>query len=338
MISKGKLSRKGFIKITAITGGILVGGKYLFDLIGEEYVTVRDTRMLMGTIINLVVVAESKFAGKQAVMTTFAELGRQAAIFDHRTSDSPIARLNQVGYLANPPIELVVVLEKARVISEMTGGAFDITVKPLVDLYRQVHHDRSGLPDDNAVQQALTLVGYKELKISADQVELTQTGMAITLDGIAKGYVVDSGVGHLKKLGYRNVFVEAGGDLVAAGTKEAQTPWRVGVQPPRPENSDFVMSFNISDQAVATSGDYMQYYSQDLVHHHIIDPRTGYSAPHIASSTVIAPTCIQADGFATALMVLEPGSGIELMNLVPEIEGLLISKKLEEFRSVGFCK
>ena len=109
----------------------------------------------------------------------------------------------------------------------------------------------------------------------------------------------------LKQHGFVNVLVEAGGDLMAAGMKDEKRPWRIGVQSPRPDADMAQMRFSLSNRAAATSGDYMQAFTSDLRQHHIIDPRTGYSAPDLASVTVTAPTAMLADGLATAVMVLE---------------------------------
>jgi thiamine biosynthesis lipoprotein len=334
MTLKEKLSRRDFIKITAVAGGALVGGKLLIDLFDEQrFITVKETRVLMGTIINLSVVAHSQSDAEHAIEATFAELEHQIAVFDHRSPYSPVSILNRDGVLIDPPVEFLVVLKQASVVSGMTNGAFDVTVKPLIDLYQQTQPD---LPGEEDVQRALGLVDYRKLAVSNEQVGFTQPEMQITLDGIAKGYIVDAGVAQLRKLGYGNIFVEAGGDLMASGTKEGEIPWRVGVQSPREGEGGILASFNVMDQAVATSGDYMQYFSQDMNHHHILDPRTGYSAPYVASSTVLASNCMIADAIATALMVLQPSEGIRILNEAPGVEGMLITKSMEEIKSASF--
>ena len=114
--------------------------------------------------------------------------------------------------------------------------------------------------------------------------------MGITLDGIAKGYIVDEGVAVLKQAGFDNILVEAGGDLAASGLKEAALPWQIGIQAPRQGHSSLLGKFAVRDQAIATSGDYMQPFTPDLSQHHILDPRAGYSAPELASATVVAPS------------------------------------------------
>ena len=330
---KQKISRRDFIKITAVLGGSLVGGKMLVDVMGEQAVTVSETRILMGTIINLAVVAESKSQGEHAVAATFAELERQIAIFTHRIGESPVAVLNASGVLTDPPAELVEVLRLANAISIKTGGAFDVTVKPLIDLYQQAQPD---LPAADAVRAALALVDYKNLLVSDDEVAFALPGMAITLDGIAKGYIVDAGVAQLRKLGFENVFVEAGGDLMASGQKAAQTPWKVGVQSPRQSQEGIIASFGVNDQAVATSGDYMNYFSADLGSHHILNPHSGFSSPYLSSATIVAPTCAQADALATALMVMEQRAAIEVVDGMSDVEAVLVTKELEILSSRNF--
>ena len=208
-----------------------------------------------------------------------------------------------------------------------------MTVKPLLDLYQKAQPEQ---PSDELVQAALALVDYKNLMISDEEISFAVPGMAITLDGIAKGHVVDVGVARLRELGFENVFVEAGGDLMASGQKAAQTVWEVGVQSPRMSENHLLASFGVSDQAVATSGDYMQYFSTDMSRHHILDPHSGYSAPYLSSATVVAPSCAQADTLATALMVMDQGAGVALVDTMPDVEAMLVTKDMQIIRSKNF--
>lgn len=327
------ISRRDFIKITAMAGSALLGGKMLLDLLDEGYITVKETRVLMGTIINLAVVAESKPAGEQAVAAAFAEFERLVAIFNHRNPVSPVAVLNRAGILDKPPAELVEVLDQAVEISRRSGGAFDVTVKPLLDLYQ---HTRPNLPDSQAVSQTLSFIGCEKMDISPERISFNGSGMSLTLDGIAKGYIVDNGTAKLKCLGYTNVFVEAGGDLMASGSKAAATPWRVGVQSPRAGKANILAKFDVTDQAVATSGDYMQFFTPDMKHHHILDPRIGLSPTELASVTVFSKSAMHSDALATAVMVLGGNAGMALIEASPDVEGLLITKDLKQIQSSGF--
>jgi len=327
------ISRRNFIKISAVAGSMLVGGKLLFDLAADKIVTVKEARTLMGTVINLSVVAESRAAGEAAVESTFAELTRQVEIFNHRDPESAITTLNRTGKLLNPPKELVEVLVLANQVSEMTGGAFDASIKPLVDLYQG---SQPALPGDDTLASVLALVGYNQLSISKEEIAFKQPGMAITLDGIAKGYIVDAGTAVLKDLGYKNVYVEAGGDLMASGVKEGDVPWKIGIKSPRDSESGVMDKLNVSDQAVATSGDYFQYYSADMRHHHIIDPRIGYSDPGLASVTVVSGKATLSDALATGVMVLGAEQGMRLIDSIPGVEGYLITKNLAVVKSSDF--
>ena len=256
------------------------------------------------------------------------------AIFTHREDNSPVAVLNRTGKLANRRRNWWKCWQRQTGSANFTNGAFDVTVKPLVDLYQDAQPD---LPDADAVEAAHGLVDYTKLTVTSDEISFCQPGMAVTLDGIAKGYIVDAGTAVLRRLGFANVFVEAGGDLMACGNKEGDAPWKVGVQSPRKEHSGVIARFNVKDQAVATSGDYMQNYSPDFIHHHILDARTGYSPLELTSATVIAPTCLQADALATAIMVMGQ-AGIQFIEELPLSEALLVTKEAVVLKTTGFIE
>ena len=130
--------------------------------------------------------------------------------------------------------------------------------------------------------------------------------------------------------------VEAGGDLSASGNKTPGTPWRIGIQDPRGVTARLLASVDVAGRALATSGDYMQPYSDDRLHHHILDPRTGYSSPELASCTVIAPTAALADGLATAAMVLGAEGSLALTDALPDCEGFFVAKDSSSRRTAGF--
>ncbi len=326
------LSRRGFIQITAVAGGVLLGGKVLIDLLDKSLVEVRETRLLMGTVINLAVLADSHASGAAAVETTFTELERQAKIFNHRDPVSPLAVLNRDGRLSRPPQELVEVLSQSVQISEVSGGAFDVTVKPLVDLYRQSQPE---LPSTDMIDNILGLVDYAQIAISGEEISFSQPGMGITLDGIAKGYIVDAGTAVLRRLGFENVYVEAGGDLMVSGHREEDIPWKIGIQSPREYRSNLMARINLSNRGMATSGDYQQYFSADMRFHHIIDPRLGFSSPELASVTVLSENAMRSDALATAVMVMGVEMGLSLLGNLPGVEGYLVTKSLVEHRTAG---
>lgn len=286
--------------------------------------SVSVSRVLMGTVVNLTVLGEDRAAAETAVTATLDHMSDLESILSRHQPGSELSQLNQHGRVANASQPLLDLLQQARQLSEQTGGAFDISVKPLSDVY-QAHAKRGELPSAATVARTLPLVDYRAVQVNGRDIQLARSGMGITLDGIGKGYIVDAGTAVLKQHGFVNVLVEAGGDLMASGVNSRQQAWRIGLQPPRPQVETSTARFSLHNQAAATSGDYMQPFTADLSQHHILDPRTGYSAPEFASVTVIAPSAMLADGLATAVMVMGE-DGLALVEHMAGCEALAVTK------------
>lgn len=333
-ISRSKeplIGRRRFLQIVAVGG--VAAAAYRIGIRPETSAlrVARETRLMMGTQINLVVYGQDQEQCDEALRATFERMGDLDRMLSRHKSDSELSRLNVQGYLEETPPELLEVVDLAETISSRTDGAFDITVLPLLSLY-----EKDTMPTKDALQQTLGLVGYTALQRRGRKLSFTHSGMGITVDGIGKGYVVDQGVAVLRNKGFDAVFVEAGGDLMVSGMKPADKPWRIGIRNPRPQQSDDFLAIELTNQAVATSGDYMQAFSEDLSNHHIIDPRTGFSPPELSSATVVAPTVALADGLATAAMVLGPERSLALLEESEGCEGLFIGKDLTYHRTSGF--
>lgn len=332
------LKRRDFLRI--IGAGSVAGiaalalGRDDRSAAAPEVVT--ETRLLMGTVVNMTLITPDRRAGQAAITACMNQMAGLEAVMSRYQSGSQLSRLNREGTLHAASPHLMRVLREAQRIAALTNGAFDVTVKPLVDLYQHSLDDGHGLPEADRVAAALARVGYRHLELGEDSVTLARAGMAVTLDGIAKGYIVDQGIGILHEAGFENVLVEAGGDLSASGSKAGRAPWRIGIQPPRDHAAPVMQTFTVTNQAAATSGDYMQSYTDTLAAHHILDPRTGYSAPELASATVIAANGMEADALATALMVMGPERGLALVETLSACEAYLIAKDARIWRSSGF--
>jgi thiamine biosynthesis lipoprotein len=314
------LSRRDFLKITALASAAAGMGttayRYFSNLAGLQKIS--ETHQLMGTIINFVIIAESKETAHEAIDKTVTKMQRLIQMYDYRRADSPLGKLNANGITYHAPAELIATIKQALQFSQLSQGAFDITVKPMLDAMRA---NKPTSPE---------LVGYRLLNIIRDELSFSRTGMAVTLDGIAKGSVVDAGVSKLQQLGFDSVLVEAGGDMMARGNQ-----WKVGITHPR-KQAEYIARISIQDQAVATSGDYMNYYSADHTAFHIIDPRTGRSPSELASATVIAPTAAEADALSTTMMVLGVEAGLKLIEKMPGASALLVAKDLTIYGSNRF--
>ncbi len=321
-MSANRLSRRDFLKITAI-GGAAALGLYL-GLDGEPRTTaVHETRLLMGTVVNLTIICDDRQTAKNAITACFDHMTELEAVLSRFQPQSQLSKLNQTGVVADAHPALLGLIKQSLELGDLTGGAFDITVKPLLDLYQAAP---GILPAPGKIEQALKQVDYQKINLSGQVIAFQQPGMSITLDGIAKGFIVDEGVAVLKRFGFKNVLVEAGGDLMGLGEKAPQAP--------RKEMGSMMTTFNVQNRALATSGDYMQSFTLDFSEHHIIDPHHGHSPSELASASIFALTAALADGLATAVMVMGV-QGIHLIENMANCEAYLITKGLDVLKTSG---
>lgn len=325
-----RLDRRNFLRIVAVAGGAGICWKLGLFGTSEQLHAARRAGQLMGTVVNLTVYGQDRDQAEHAVDATLATMQQLEKKLSRHMESSELYLLNLTGELANPSSELYDVLSLSQHLSKETGGAFDVTVLPLLKMFEE----KAGLPHGSGRDKAKDLIGYNEIQFSRQHIRFAQPGMQITFDGIGKGYIVDQGVATLRSLGFSNVCVEAGGDLMVSGQKAQDTPWRIGLRDPR--GSKKMVTIDVSDKAVATSGDYLQAFTSDLTHHHILDPRSGFSPPELASCTVTAPNVALADGLATALMVLGPEDGIDLIESLKDCETHMVDKHHKEYNSSGF--
>lgn len=217
----------------------------------------------------------------------------------------------------------------AQSVSEITHGAFDITVAPLVNAwgFGFGDHERKKIPD---VQSLLSCTGYRKVKLQNKQIIKADSCVMLDASAIAKGYAVDVIANLLAENGCKNYMVEIGGEVRCKGKNPKNRKWRIGIEKPELNKSatrkGLHTTVSISDAAIATSGNYRQFYSIDgKQYSHTIDPRTGYPANNnLLSVTVIAPTCIQADAYATAFMVLGVDSALHICGQQKKMECYLI--------------
>lgn len=323
------------MKVVAVAGA--AGACWQLGLFGSPRAVhaARRSQPIMGTVLNLTVYGQDQDQCEEALTRTIAVMQELETKLSRHMADSELAMLNESGFLDRPGADFLAVLDLSLDLSRRTAGAFDVTMLPLLRLHEEMRGSNDH-PDATRLAAARGLVGYDQLIRTESGIRFARPGMGITFDGIAKGYIVDRGTAALKSLGFPNVYVEAGGDLMVSGQKDRHDPWRIGIRPPRPAQDKKLVTIAVSDRAVATSGDYLQAFTPDLRHHHIIDPHQGFSPPELASSTVIAPTVALADGLATALMVLGAQDGLDLIESMDGCEAYLIGKDLRTLNTTGF--
>jgi thiamine biosynthesis lipoprotein len=264
-------------------------------------------------------------------------------------ADSEISRFNR-STITNEPLhvgdDFFQVFRKAQQLHTLSGGAWDATIKPLVDLWGFGNREPGDrLPNAAIVHSTLKAVGFDHIQ-SPGQGEIQKKLPSVTLDfaSIAKGYAVDQIALLLIDAGIGDFIVEIGGEVFASGVRQDGEKWRVGINLPDKQASlqDLYSVVRLSNRAMATSGDYRNFIERDgVVYSHIIDPRTGYPIQNnVASVTITAPDCTMADGLATAVVVMGMQKGKALIETLPGIEGLIIVRDpdgtLRDFPSSGF--
>jgi len=284
-----------------------------------------ETRNLMGTFVTITLLHPSRQQAQAVLGAAFQRLDALIRLFDRHDPASSVSVLNERGFLSGPPPELVKLLDRSRIIHSRTRGLFEITIKPVLDLYES---EKAGgrLPSASSIREALTRVGTSAVEISPQKIAFSREGMGITLDGIAKGTIVDETIAFIRKEGIRHALVDAGGDLRVFGGRGRDCPWRIGVYDPAGETKSQEIIL-LREGAVATSGNYMVYFDREKVHHHILSPESGTSPPWSTGTTVIAPSAETADALATALMLFSPEEGLSFINRRERLAALVLTRE-----------
>ncbi len=330
--------RRYFLRYSALLGLAAAGQTLIpataaeaFLFGGRRELKTTETRLVMGTYVSITVIHPSENAAQEAIALAFAEIDRLNGILSRHQDSTPLSLLNDRGSIDDAPDELVEVVENALAYHTSSGGAFDITVLPLLDLYRQ-RFEAGQRPDDSEIGERLSLVGSEQLIVDGRTLRFDRTGMGITTDGIAKGYIVDRAATILDGQGLENYLVNAGGDIRTRGSAAKGRPWTIAVQDPA-KGRRYPEVIRLADGAVATSGNYEIYYDEARLFHHIVDPHTGHS-PHLAKSvTILAPSAMAADALATAVFVQGPGAGTASIDTIEDAACLIIGSDDAVYRS-----
>lgn len=293
---------------------------------------VERTQSIMDTFVKISVVPPNSDQTKveKAIQEAFDRMRRVDTLMSTYKKNSEISELNRQGNITDPSKETSDVIQRAIEFSKISGGAFDITIRPLVEMWNEAK-ELKRLPSESKIKETLSLVGYDKIAFQKGGIYFKREGMKIDLGGIAKGYAVDKAVEALKEEGVAQALVNAGGDMYCLGKE-----WKVGIQHPRKKN-ELVEILRLKNKAVATSGDYRRYFTMEGKRFsHIIDPRTGRTVEEVPMSvTIVASDCTTADALSTAVFVLGPNKGMDLIEREDGIEGLIISEGGKVFVSSG---
>jgi thiamine biosynthesis lipoprotein len=298
--------------------------------------------LAMGSSLELTAWTADAPSADAAFAAVFAEFDRLDRMMSVWKPDSEIVRLNAAAGDHAVPVspELIEVLERARTISEWTGGKFDVTFAALSDLWKFDQDQDNTIPDPLEVKRRLALIDYRNLIVDehARTAFLTRKGMRAHLGGIGKGYAVERSVSIVRARGLRDFMIQAGGDLYVGG-QHGDRPWRLGVKDPRGQGDASFGTVELSDATFSTSGDYERFFMKDgRRYHHIIDPTTGEPARGCRSVTIVAPSATIADGLSTGVFLLGPVEGMALIERLPDVEGVIVSAANQVLVSSGLRK
>ncbi|MCM8779007.1 MAG: FAD:protein FMN transferase [Candidatus Omnitrophica bacterium] len=271
--------------------------------------TIKKGEFVLGTLGEIICVAE-KATCETAIEKAFREIKKLENLFSYFSKNSLVRQLNNAqGKPISVGEEFFAVIKKAKEISKKTGGAFDITISPLLKTWGFYEKEKPifSEPHSELIKEKLSLVGSEKIILDEEKksIVLKDKNMAIDLGGIAKGYIVDRAVKVMRDEGIKNALVNLGGDIFCLGKGENKSFWRIGIQDPL-NAGRIVGSLKLSDKAVATSGQYENFREiGGKKFGHIIDPRSGYPVEtDVLSVSVVAEDCLTADALATAIFVL----------------------------------
>jgi thiamine biosynthesis lipoprotein len=301
------------------------------------------TQRHMGTQFQVILYAAEEPSASRAARAAFARIAQLDGIMsDYRPASELMQLCKKAG---GPPVkvsdDLFRILVRSLEVARLSDGAFDVTVGPVVRLWRRARRTKR-FPDDERLTKARALVGYKMIKLDAKNqtVQLAKKGMQLDLGGIAKGYAADEAQAVLKKHGITRALVAASGDIALSGAPPGKRGWKIGIGPLANPNDRPKLYLLLENAAVSTSGDFEQHVEiGGKRYSHIVDPRTGIGLVGRMSVTVVARNGTTADSLTKVVSVLGPKRGLAIIDAQDGVAALLVRKgeKGEEtFKSKRF--
>ena len=323
--------------LTSASIGLFVLCAILLSCTATEERKVAQTEFVFGTPCTITLYGKGAENDAKQVFERILELDAQLST--HR-SDSVIALVNgQAGSGAMKiPDEMFFIIRTGIAYSQLSEGAFDISIGPLVNLWG-IATEQPTVPSEADIGEVLSLVDYRKIVLIEQEksVILEKDGMALDLGGIAKGYAADEVISMLKGFGREQGLLNFGGNVAAFGTKPDGSRWRVGIQHPDEPRGTSIGIIEIVDRTIVTSGKYERFFVQDGVrYHHILDTQTGHPIENgIASVTIVTDSSLKADALSTAVFALGFDRGFELVEGFEGVEAIFIMENRTIFATRG---
>ena len=333
-----------------VVGALAIGAFWQERQSAGGWVQLDSGRQIrLGTFAQVQLRCRDRCVGEEALAGAFAAIDEVDRLLSRYRQDSELSEINRFAAKRGVQVSPLTfgMLERALVYCDMTGGAFDITVTPLLKVWKQAA-GQGRRPSGDELAQARAHVGCDKVLLGGGDeltVRLSDEQVELNLDAIAKGYAVDRALDAIRQMPVVAGFVDIGGEIACFGEYLPGRVWQVGVQDPFAVDNDDPLSaqvrwkLKLADCAVATSGNYRQYVViEGRKFSHIVDARTGEPAEKLPSVTVIAPSATDADALATAVSVMGPEEGMRLIESIAETEALLVAgsqDRMEVYHSSG---
>ncbi len=309
--------------IRLVSAAVLIAVAFFFMFHKGEKVVYQNTGNVFGTYYKITYESEKDL--HEAILAKFKEFDASLSVFNKQ---SIISRINR-NEIVTTDAYFEDMMQVAQRVSEQSNGAFDITVAPLVNAWGFGFKNKENVSKDSLMAM-LQFIGYETIRLDNHTLIKTYPETQLDASAIAKGQACDIIADLLTENGCENFLVDIGGECVAKGVNQQGQSWRIGIVTPEDDpagmNTEHAAIVTATDCAMATSGNYRQFYEDEkgIRRSHTIDPRSGYPVQHsLLSATVIAPTCMEADALATACMVLGEYA-LDMIEPLEDIECYLI--------------
>ena len=322
-MSEKQFGRRRFLRVVAAVAG-------LPPIIATVRATAPKARLhswhgeVLGALSELSLWHPDAAFAQQTIVRVRQEIDRFERIFSLYRRDSEISSLNETGRLMKPSPELRTLVDVSQRLGELSGGAFDISVQPLWRLYEAHFWAHTDIQADIAARArdvARSVVDFRQIESSAAAIRFARAGMAITLNGIAQGYISDAIADMLRNEGFERAVVDLG-EYRTIGRHPDGRPWRIGIRNGK-DSASIDRVVELEDMALAVSGGYGTTFEASGRYHHIFDPRTGASANNLVDVAVIGPRATAADGLATAICVAGETLAPTLLAAYPQTRAIL---------------
>lgn len=291
------------------------------------------TDMLFDTVIKIQILDPAD----ESILDDLKKLcEKYDTMFSTTNTDSELYKLNHAnGQPFTVSSETANLIQEGIHYSELSGGAFDLTIEPVSALW-DFKADKPTVPSSDAIAQAVSHVDYTKVDIQDNTVTLEDPEAGIDLGAIAKGYIADQVKTYLKKQGIKHAIINLGGNVDVIGTKPDGSKYNIGIQKPFDESGEAITSVQLTDQTVVTSGIYERYFKKNgKLYHHILDPRTGYPCENnLYSVSIITDSSTKADALSTTCFLLGYEKGMELIQSMDGVEAIFITDD-EKVHKIG---